>query len=708
MIKLKTPVNKETFKLALSECIKKAWVWDNKNNFEYAVNLYKSKQLTFDVGALLEDQEEFDESAVAIDLFEAYANVDKLPPLEAQEFLSAWNQAWENEEGFDIDSFKGESIEDGLAFGHKVQEYFDMLNIFENKTYQTNFKTLNLSDLNFANSLDATQKALLDDKVKYIYEAGFSYNNEMLKTKCDVIKIKPNKHVEIYEAKATSKVKKEHFFDIVYQAYILEKLGFIVDNIFIVHVNGNYVRGWDYNKIHDNQSFGDFAKLVHSSLPPIKYDEIKEMVNSDFVVLSDNELSDLDLQALVFIDELTWGTKSTRKTLFEDYKTFKSTFDLDVIFSTISNFLTIDSNSEEALEMLSNLTCQVKIEKSRSGIFNYAGGNKAYNSCFHAMKWFDKYTPGFWNITKLAKKNKSYIINNSKSPYFKDYETLSDHSIPLNKKRVSFLETNQKALRMFEVYKAQKEHPNDINKWKIIDPNNIDLIKGLLGNYLHTPIYMYDFETSKWAIPRFNKTNSYYQVPFQYSIDVITNDKFDYNDSTTMPHYDFLSNEVNVDPRPKFIENFIKDSFKHGPGVYVAYNESFEKGVLRKLALLYPEFAKPLLYIVEHTIDLMDFFYGSDKENRPYFLIYHPNFLGSYSIKKTQPSLDANFSYNDLVINKGDKASETFRNFVDKRIPIDAWNISIKEGMLKYCNRDTLAMVVILKRIKELMGNIYE
>jgi hypothetical protein len=52
--------------------------------------------------------------------------------------------------------------------------------------------------------------------------------------------------------------------------------------------------------------------------------------------------------------------------------------------------------------------------------------------------------------------------------------------------------------------------------------------------------------------------------------------------------------------------------------------------------------------------------------------VYHPNFHGSYSIKKTQPALDHQFNYEDLVINKGDKASQTFRQYVDGGISIQA------------------------------------
>lgn len=85
----------------------------------------------------------------------------------------------------------------------------------------------------------------------------------------------------------------------------------------------------------------------------------------------------------------------------------------------------------------------------------------------------------------------------------------------------------------------EKQYPDDESKWKIIDFDNIEWIDSLLNIYKDFPIYMYDFETSKWAIPRFNLVNTYYQTPFQYSIDVIVDENYDYNKPETMHHYSF-------------------------------------------------------------------------------------------------------------------------------------------------------------------------
>ncbi|WP_239498805.1 hypothetical protein [Spiroplasma citri] len=53
---------------------------------------------------------------------------------------------------------------------------------------------------------------------------------------------------------------------------------------------------------------------------------------------------------------------------------------------------------------------------------------------------------------------------------------------------------------------------------------------------------------------------------------------------------------------------------------------------------------------------------------------------------------------------KGDMASEIFRRRVENNIPITIWQKSFRAEMLKYCNRDTLAMVVIYQHIVRLMA----
>lgn len=48
-------------------------------------------------------------------------------------------------------------------------------------------------------------------------------------------------------------------------------------------------------------------------------------------------------------------------------------------------------------------------------------------------------------------------------------------------------------------------------------------------------------------------------------------------------------------------------------------------------------------------------------------------------------------------------ASEIFRRRVENNITIKMWDNFLYKEMLKYCNRDTLAMIVIYQAVREII-----
>lgn len=82
---------------------------------------------------------------------------------------------------------------------------------------------------------------------------------------------------------------------------------------------------------------------------------------------------------------------------------------------------------------------------------------------------------------------------------------------------------------------------------------------------------------------------------------------------------------------------------QHAPkdGTYIVRNRSFECDRNKEIIIRYPEFAELFTYINEHTFDLMEIF-----KEREYF---HPDFQGSYSIKKVLPVL-TDICYDNLAV----------------------------------------------------------
>ncbi|TXE88411.1 DUF2779 domain-containing protein [Campylobacter volucris] len=259
---------------------------------------------------------------------------------------------------------------------------------------------------------------------------------------------------------------------------------------------------------------------------------------------------------------------------------------------------------------------------------------------------------------------------------------------------ISRLNANKK----FELYYKNIINFKDIKDLSVFNKNQQIQIKASLNkeiqinkenikNFLNTltyPIYHLDFETFMQAVPEFKGVKPYMQIPFQYSLHI------DYKDK--LEHKEFLS-ECGVDPRYELAKNLISDIPKDV--CILAYNASFEKGVIRNLALIFPEFSEHLLNIEKNIKDLMIPF-----QNKDY---YHYKMQGSYSIKKVLPALipDMEQSYNDLdLIHNGSEAMQSFEAMQNMS---ENERKTYRKALLEYCKLDTLAMVKILKHLEELV-----
>lgn len=84
-----------------------------------------------------------------------------------------------------------------------------------------------------------TEQAL-DDGALTIFQGRFEY--EDLTFICDIVQVIEGKTVDLYEIKSSTSAKLDHEYDSAFQTYVLEKLGFVVRKIAVVHVNNEYVR----------------------------------------------------------------------------------------------------------------------------------------------------------------------------------------------------------------------------------------------------------------------------------------------------------------------------------------------------------------------------------------------------------------------------------------------------------------------------------
>ncbi|MBP2673475.1 MAG: hypothetical protein H6Q84_315 [Deltaproteobacteria bacterium] len=200
------------------------------------------------------------------------------------------------------------------------------------------------------------------------------------------------------------------------------------------------------------------------------------------------------------------------------------------------------------------------------------------------------------------------------------------------------------------------------------------------------PACFLDFETFASAIPRFDGTRPYQQVPFQYSLHRID------SKGQTARHFEYLA-QPGADPRKEIAEKLLTE-IPEGACV-VAYNMSFEKRVLKELGGCFPKLRKRLGAVCDGMIDLMEPFKQRD--------IYHWRMNGSYSLKSVLPVLVPEMTYEGMEIGDGEMASRAYLAMEEISRPAEL--ARLRKALLEYCRQDTLGMVRLLEKMEALTSS---
>ena len=215
-----------------------------------------------------------------------------------------------------------------------------------------------------------------------------------------------------------------------------------------------------------------------------------------------------------------------------------------------------------------------------------------------------------------------------------------------------------------------------------------EAIKELMDS-LKYPLYFIDYETYQLAIPEIEGTRPYQQLPFQYSLHIIK------EKGAPIEHKEFLAEIDDPDYIRHFAESMIKDMPENGS--VIIYNKSFEPARNNEIARMYPDLKDEMDRINSNIVDFLEPF----KQRKYYTKEMH----GSASIKAVLPALypdDPELDYHNLpVVHNGGEASEAFLNLKNKSKKEQK---EIRHGLLVYCELDTLAMVKLWEKFKEIIG----
>lgn len=222
-------------------------------------------------------------------------------------------------------------------------------------------------------------------------------------------------------------------------------------------------------------------------------------------------------------------------------------------------------------------------------------------------------------------------------------------------------------------------------------------------NALEYPIYHLDFETMPCPMPRFRGEKPYIQSPFEFSLHIehapgVCDKEKD--------NYIFLAKTFDNDEREELVKALCK-YIDPDKGTLFAQNVAFEKGRIKELAAIFPEYREKLMKMYNRGFDLLWLVntktelyeeLGFDKERASLPNYYNKDLSGSYSIKKTLPVF-SDLSYKDLTVKNGTEAIVAYASY--NKMTKEEYDLYY-ESLRIYCQQDTWAMVVILQALREL------
>jgi hypothetical protein len=190
------------------------------------------------------------------------------------------------------------------------------------------------------------------------------------------------------------------------------------------------------------------------------------------------------------------------------------------------------------------------------------------------------------------------------------------------------------------------------------------------------PRFYLDFETIGPAVPVWAGTRPYQALPIQWSCHIE-------RAPGDIEHAEFLDLSGEPPMRP-LAEAMIRALEASGP---VLMYTSYEKRVIEGLAAMFPVLSEALLMIIGRLVDL-------HPPAKAYY--YHPDMLGSWSIKAVLPTIAPDMDYAMLEgIQEGTEASAAYLEAIHPDTSAERKE-EIRLDLLRYCRHDTEAMVRLL------------
>ena len=230
---------------------------------------------------------------------------------------------------------------------------------------------------------------------------------------------------------------------------------------------------------------------------------------------------------------------------------------------------------------------------------------------------------------------------------------------------------------------------------------------GAMLKDLKYPLFHLDFETMNYPLPKFINEKPYQQSVFQYSLHYERKPGISDKEKDNVS---FLS-QGKDDDREKLVRSLIENIPVNEGGTVIVYNQSFEKGRLKELAGMFPQYRDDLMAIHDRVFDLMHFLKPNKdirndksifKKDPGNVTFYDVELQRSYSIKKVLPIFAPHLNYANLdEVHNGIEAQVAFMRLATLQ---GEEFLNTYNNMLEYCKQDTWAMVEVLRGLRKLIN----
>lgn len=200
-------------------------------------------------------------------------------------------------------------------------------------------------------------------------------------------------------------------------------------------------------------------------------------------------------------------------------------------------------------------------------------------------------------------------------------------------------------------------------------------LEKIKGNYCFL-----DMEIWSPAIPKYNGTSPFEQIPFLFSICYFMGQT---------PVFKNYMKPISTDSRYEFLIAIL-DATKDYDSVLV-FDKNLEQQILGKLENLFPEKKAEVNVLREKLIDLAE-----PVQN---FNFYHPKFSGNFSLKAVSEIFSEESDYAKLDIASGIVAMHKYEGMLSEKNSLI--NEQTKQQLIDYCNADTLTCMKFFEYLKE-------